>query len=173
MAEAYYWKGDSENARAMLNEVSGRAGAVDLPAGTQITIAHILSERARELSMEEFRKSELTRIAFLYALTGKPCEYFGGRVYRFTEHNGNSRIISGVGGNQKMEGINFFYDWILYANTFMNRGITHPNATYQFSVHHVLWPVPNSAITANTTGHLNQPVGYSGAENNLLPRIVE
>ena len=41
-----------------------------------------------------------------------------------------------------------------------------------FSVHHVLWPIPETAITSNTGGVINQNIGYPGAENNRTPLKV-
>jgi len=34
---------------------------------------------------------------------------------------------------------------------------------------HVLWPIPESIITANTLGTINQNLGYDGAEYNVPP----
>jgi hypothetical protein len=166
MAEAYYWKNQHADAATMLNVVRTRGGADPLTA-SDINIGAILDERARELYYEENRKSEITRIAFIYAKTGKTCEYFN-RTYSLDN-------ISGPGGtnsNVKQEGINFFWDWVNAKNNFYNKGVTHRWATYQISVHHVLWPVPASAINANTKGVINQNVGYPGAEKNVPPLIV-
>ena len=35
--------------------------------------------------------------------------------------------------------------------------------------HHALWAIPQSVITANTLGRINQNIGYDGAENNIPP----
>ncbi|GBU08822.1 membrane protein [Bacteroidales bacterium] len=167
MAEAYYWKNQAAEAAESLNQVRQRAGAEPLTA-SDINIGAILDERARELYYEENRKSELTRIAFTYAKTGKPCEVFGGRVY-------NLKNISGPGGvnsNIKQEGINFYYDWVTAKSNFYNKGVIHKWAEYKISVHHVLWPVPSNVITSNIKGVINQNIGYPGAENNIEPLIV-
>jgi hypothetical protein len=37
------------------------------------------------------------------------------------------------------------------------------------SAFHVLWPIDNNVINANTGGRINQNVGYFGAENNVAP----
>jgi len=34
---------------------------------------------------------------------------------------------------------------------------------------HALWAIPQSVITANTLGTINQNIGYDGAENNIPP----
>ena len=167
MAEAYYWTDNFAQAAAMLNVVRNRAGALPLTAA-EIDIAAILDERARELFLEEFRSSELTRIAFTYALTERPASVFGGRVYRLENFSGPG----GAGSNVKQEGINFFFDWVVSRNGFYNQGVRVQNTYYTISVHHVLWPIPGDAITTNTQGVINQNIGYPGAENNLPPRIV-
>ena len=167
MAEAYYWTDRFPQAADQINLVRQRAGALPITAA-DIDIAMILAERARELSFEELRKSELTRIAFTYAKTGRPVSVFGGRVYSLDGFSGP--VGSNI--NHKATGVNFFFDWIMHANNFMRDRIAFPNGTFTMSVHHVLWPIPNSVILANTTGHLNQNIGYAGSENNIPPRIV-
>ena len=168
MAEAHYWLGNNARAADMLNEVRRRAGASDLGAA-DIDMAMILAERVRELYFEEMRKSELTRIAFTYAKMGdrygRACSVFG-RVYSLTNFSGPG--AAGV----KQTGYNFFFDWIMHVNNFMRDGIRPNDQTYTMSVHHVLWPVPSGAILANTTGHINQNVGYDGWLTNLPPRTV-
>ena len=169
MAEAHYWLGNNPRAADMLNEVRRRAGATDL-AAADINMAMILAERARELYFEEMRNSELTRIAFTYAKMGdrygRACSVFG-RTYSLTNFSGPG--APGV----KQTGFNFFFDWITKVNNFIREGVTTAaGATYTMSVHHVLWPIPSSAILANTMGHINQNVGYPGWETNLPPRTV-
>ena len=166
MAEAYYWLGNAAMCASMLNVVRSRAGADLLTAG-DINIGSILDERARELYYEENRHVEITRIAYIYAKTGKVCEYFG-RTYSLNNFSGPG----GAGANIKQEGINFWYDWVNAKNNFYNKGVKHRWAEYKISVHHVLWPIPSSAINANTNGVINQNIGYPGAEKNIDPLIV-
>ena len=167
MAECYYWKDQPQQAAEMVNVVRKRAGADALNAA-DINIGAILNERARELYYEENRKSELTRIAYTYAKTGKPCEVFGGRVYKLDNFSGPG----GVNSNVKQEGINFYYDWVIKQSNFYNKGVKHKWAEYKISVHHVLWPVPANAINTNIKGIINQNIGYPGAEKNVPPLIV-
>ena len=167
MAECYYWKDQPMQAAEALNVVRLRAGADALTAG-DINIGAILDERARELYYEENRKSELTRIAYTYAKTGKPCEVFGGRVYKLDNFSGPG----GTNSNVKQEGINFYYDWVVKQSNFYNKGVKHKWAEYKISVHHVLWPIPANAINTNIKGIINQNIGYPGAENNVEPLIV-
>ena len=167
LAECHYWKDNLGAAATAINEVRTRAGA-DALASSDINIAAILHERARELYYEENRNVELTRIAYLYAKTGKPCEEFNGRVYSLNQFSGPG----GTGSNVKEEGYNFYYDWVVKYNNFYNKGVVTAYAEYKISVHHVLWPVPANAITTNTMGVINQNVGYPGAENNVAPLVV-
>lgn len=167
LAECYYWKDQPQLAAEALNEVRSRAGA-DLLTASDINIGAILDERARELYHEEGRHSELVRISYLYAKTGKPCEVFGGRVYKFDNFSGPG----GVGSNIKDAGYNFWFDWVIAKNNFYNKGVKHKFAEYRISVHHVLWPVPAKAINSNLKGVVNQNIGYPGAENNVEPLKV-
>ena len=166
MAEAYYWKEQPAKVAEMMNVVRNRAGAESLTA-SDINIGSILDERARELYYEENMHVEITRIAFTYARTGRNCEYFG-RSYSLDNISGPG----GAGSNIKQEGINFWYDWVNAKNNFYNKGIKHRWAEYKISVHHLLWPVPASAINANTKGVINQNIGYPGAEKNVEPLKV-
>lgn len=162
MAECYYWKDQKQEAANMLNIVRQRAGADPLTAA-DINIGAILDERARELYYEENRHIELVRISYIYARTGKPCEVFGGRVYKLDNLSGPG----GTSANIKQTGINFWYDWVNAKNNFYNKGVKHKWAEYKISVHHILWPVPANAINTNFGGQLNQNIGYPGAENNV------
>lgn len=150
-AEAYYWKGDLADAAADINTVRERAGAQPVAAG-DVTIATILDERARELYYEEPRKSELTRMAYLFAQTGQPD--YKGRTYSMSNFSTS----------------NFFFDRIMDVTDFYNKGVhTIHGDEYTMSPYHVLWPVPQSAIDANVNGHINQNEGYAGAAANVPP----
>lgn len=167
LAECYYWKDQLAEAANALNEVRTRAGALPLTAA-DVNIGAVLDERARELYYEEPRKTELTRIAYTYAKTGKPCEIFGGRVYKLDNFSGPG----GIASNVKQVGINFWYDRVNAESNFYNKGVKHKWAEYKISVHHVLWPVPANAINSNLKGVINQNIGYPGAEKNVEPLKV-
>ena len=167
LAESYYWKDQLGLAADMLNVVRNRAGADPLTAG-DVNIGEILHERARELYYEENRHVELVRIAYTYAKTGKACEVFGGRAYSLENIAGTG----GVGSNIKQTGVNFWYDWVVEHNNFYNKGVKHKWAEYKISVHHILWPIPASAINSNTKGVINQNLGYPGFEKNEAPLKV-
>lgn len=150
-AEAYFWKGDLLSAAADINQVRTRAGCAPITAA-EVTMATVLDERARELFFEENRKSELTRISYLFALTKKAAE--NGKVYsmdRFSEDN-------------------YLYDRVMAKNNFYKLGIrTNYGTPYSISPYHVLWPVPTSSIQANSNGRINQNKGYVGYELNVTP----
>jgi hypothetical protein len=150
-AEAYWWKGDIANAMADVNAVRTRAGAAPYTNAATFDIGTILDERARELFWEEPRKTELSRIAYLFAK--------GGKSYR-----GKSYTKESFGTS------NFYYDRIMENNGFYNTGVRANNGQeYTMSPYHVLWPVPQAAISSNTQGQLNQNFGYDGYSNNVPP----
>jgi hypothetical protein len=152
-AEAYVWKGDMTNAAADVNKVRQRAGCAPYTAAN-MSIGTILDERARELYYEEGRKTELTRIAYLFAKTGKP---YNGKTYTLDNFSTS----------------NFMVDRILEKNVFYRTNfITIHQDMFKISQFHVLWPVPQSAISANPDGRINQNKGYSGADLNVPPLDV-
>ena len=147
-AEAYMWKGDAANATADVNAVRTRAKCSPYTAA-QMSIGTILDERARELYWEEGRKTELTRIAYLFAKTGQS---YNGKTYTLANFSTS----------------NFMVDRILQKNIFYKTGfVTVHGDQFTISQYHVLWPIPIDAILANTDGHINQNIGYSGSESNV------
>jgi len=149
-AEAYFWKGDLINAANDVNAVRTRAGCAPY-APAEINIGTILDERARELYFEEPRKTELTRIAYILAQTGKTC------------YNGKTYSLANITTD------NFFYDRIIEKNRFYREEVRAPFYNYRIAPWLILWPIPAAAINANTLGHINQNPGYPGAENNITP----
>ena len=150
-AEAYFWKGELANAAADINKVRSRAKAADITAA-QVNMGTILDERARELYYEEPRKTELTRISYLFAKTGKAAE--NGKTYKL----------------DNFSDVNYFYDRVKARNNFYANGLrTIHNDQYTISPYHVLWPVPSNAIQANSLGVINQNKGYFGFEGNVAP----
>lgn len=153
-AEAYWWKGNIGLAMQDVNAVRTRAGAAPYTDVSTFDIGTILDERARELYWEEPRKTELTRIAFLFAQTG---ESYRGKTYSETSFGTD----------------NFYYDRIMETTDFYNKGVQANNGQeYTMSPYHVLWPIPQAAISTNTKGLLNQNFGYDGYENNQEPLDV-
>jgi hypothetical protein len=157
-AEAYYWKGNLPLAMADLNAVKARAQATQLTDPTKVDIGTILDERARELYWEEPRKTELTRIAYIFATTGKPA------------YNGKTYTVASFSED------NFFYDRIIEKNDFYRKQVqTVQGVNFRIAPYHVLWPIPASAQRFNTNGRINQNKGYSGFELNVpaLDKIAE
>ena len=53
---------------------------------------------------------------------------------------------------------------------FYNKGVKANNGQeYTMSPYHVLWPIPQASINANTKGVINQNYGYDGYANNTTP----
>jgi starch-binding outer membrane protein, SusD/RagB family len=153
-AEAYVWKGDLVNAAKDINAVRTRAKC-DPYEPAKINIGTVLDERARELYFEEPRKTELTRIAYIFAMTGKPAP------------NGKTYTLAAFSDN------NYFYDRVMEKSDFYNKGVKTRHADeYLMSPYHVLWPVPQAAISGNTGAVINQNKGYSGFANNV-PALTE
>lgn len=152
-AEAYYWKGQNALAMDDINRVRARAQAKLLTDPSTINIGTILDERQRELYWEEPRKTELTRIAYIFAQTGKAA--YNGKTYNVSNFSTN----------------NFFYDRIMEKNDFYKNPAVVTNSGNHFTIspYHVLWPIPQSEIDLNINGHINQNKGYSGSETNIPP----
>ncbi|MCJ8211063.1 RagB/SusD family nutrient uptake outer membrane protein [Mucilaginibacter sp. RS28] len=152
-AEAYVWKGQTAQAMADINVVRARAQAQLLTDAGKVNIGTILDERQRELYWEEPRKTELTRIAYIFAQTGQPA--YNGKTYSLTSFSQS----------------NFFYDRIMEKNDFYKNPnvVTNSGNHYTISPYHVLWPIPQREIDLNITGHINQNKGYTGSESNIPP----
>ncbi len=140
-AEAYLWLNQTANALADINEIRARAKA---PLLTTVTLNDILDERARELFLEEHRKVELTRIAFIKAQLGQD---------GYTLENFSTK--------------NWYYDRVMEKNNFYRTQLFYSTNAYVMKPYHVLWPVPLTAITSNSQGHINQNKGYPGSETNI------
>jgi len=149
-AEAYLWNDNATSAAADINAVRTRAGAAAYPVAS-VNMDKLLDERARELYYEEPRKTELTRIAYIYAKTGKTC------------YNGKTYTLANFGTD------NFWYDRCIEKNVFYRDNVQAPFYKYRIAPYIVLWPVPSSAINANSLGHLNQNFGYPGFDTNVPP----
>ena len=111
-AEAYYWLGNLPLAKEDVNEIRRRAKAPELPS---VTLDDILDERARELYIEEHRKVELTRIAFLKAQLGQD----GYSLGNFSEKN-------------------WYYDRIMEKNNFFAEEYFYSTNAFIMKPYHVL-----------------------------------
>lgn len=144
-AEAYWWKGDLGNATEDVNAVRARAQASQKDP-SEITIDYIFDERARELYGEEPRKTELSRVAYIMATLNRT----GYSLENIHEEN-------------------WYFDRVMSKNTLYNRGLIYAGHELRFAPYHIDWPIPQSAIDANTGGVINQNQGYTGASNNEPP----
>lgn len=140
-AEAYYWLNKIPQATSDVNEIRKRAKAPELAS---VTLNDILDERGRELFLEEHRKVELTRIAYIKAQLGQD----GYSLSNFSEKN-------------------WYYDRVMAKNNFFATKYFYSTNPFVMKSYHVLWPVPLTAITSNTQGRINQNIGYFGAEENI------
>ena len=157
-AEAYIWKGDFASATADINVVRTRAKATAYSVSQVTSINAVLDERARELYWEEPRKTELTRIAYIFAKTGKSAP------------NGKSYTLANFATD------NYWYDRLMDKNIFYKKNFVTPHGDmFKISPFHAFWPVPQAAILGNSDGRINQNIGYSGAELNVpaLDKIPE
>ncbi|UEG54172.1 RagB/SusD family nutrient uptake outer membrane protein [Mucilaginibacter daejeonensis] len=152
-AEAYIWKNQLGSAMNDINAVRARAQAQLITDPSTVNIGTILDERQRELYWEEPRKTELTRMAYIFAQTGQ------------TAYNGKAYNVANFATS------NFFYDRIMEKNDFYKNPavITNSGNRYTISAYHVLWPIPQREIDLNTNGRINQNKGYAGAELNVAP----
>ena len=145
-AEAYWWKGQTGPAADDINEVRLRASALSVTSA-DVDLEYIFDERARELYMEESRHSEMTRVSFMLAKLNRD---------GYSEANITSK--------------NWYYDRQMRVNHFYKPPVfTFSGNTARLEPHNFLMPVPQSVITANTQGRINQNTGYIGAELNEPP----
>ncbi len=155
-AEAKFYMGDATGAASDVNEVRKRAKCEQLY--TTVTIGDIMNERARELYLEEWRNVELKRVSYCLAMSGKADEW--GNTYdknTFDKQSGTD-----------LDGGSYWYKRVTRYGMY-NQGprSVRPNTfNYQMDKHNFYWPIPNSAITANTKGKLSQNYGYSGYDPN-------
>ena len=155
-AEALVWLGKGDEAAADISVIRKRAGAKEF-SGTA-TLDDVLDERARELYLEEFRRSELVRIAYTKAKLGQ---------------DGYSLENIGVKNwfyDRMSKKNNLFFDITTGETGYLSYGNNGNNVQiYRMSPYHIYWPIPESAINDNTLAVLNQNYGYVGYENNIEP----
>lgn len=146
-AEAYWWLGKNDLATEDVNTIRRRVNAPEL---SSVTLEDILDERARELFLEDHRKTELTRIAFLKAEKGID----GYSLNNFSEKN-------------------WYYDRMMEKNNFFATEYYYSTNAFIMKPYHVLWPIPRNAIESNTQGRINQNYGYDGYEDNIPVEELE
>ena len=151
-AEAKFYLGDA-SAADDVNEIRKRAGSKILYS--TVTIGDIMNERARELYLEEWRHMELSRVSYCLALSGKADEW--GTVYDQNTYDKSS--------GTDLSGGSYWYKRVVNYGKMYNRGGIISNGktlNYKMDKCNLYWPIPNSAIAANTKGRLAQNFGYDG-----------
>ena len=158
-AEARLYQGNPTGAAEDVNAVRRRANAKKM--FQVVNIGDIMSERARELYLEEFRQAEMVRVSWCLARSGVADEW--GNKYDLNTWDKQE--------GTDLNGGSYWYRRCTTYNVF-----NHPygkgqqgNQTYEYKVnkHNLFWPVPNSAITANNMGKLRQNYGYDGYDDSI------
>lgn len=151
-AEAYMWKGENQKAADDVNEIRKRAKCEKLFSADEMNMGIIMDERARELYLEEWRHVELSRVSYIFALTGQSDEF--GQTYTEETLSDNS----------------YWWQRVCKYNNFYNSGIeTRSHVKYTISPYHIFFPIPQSSIDGNRDGVINQNKGYAGYEYNIPP----
>ena len=142
-AEAKFYKGDISGATADVNRIRERAKCSQMY--TAVTIGDIMAERARELYMEEWRFTELSRVSYCLALSGQPDEW------------GNTYTVDNLSENS------YWFQRIEHYNNYYNKGaVTVKGRSFTMRSQNINWPIPYWAIDANRDGVLRQNPGYDG-----------
>ena len=162
-AEAHYWNGDLASAAADINKVRDRANATPITAN-DVTIDFIFDERAREMFAETPRQNEMVRVSFIMARMG---------LNGYSEET----ISQDSWYYDRLMKYNYFYpdytgdkeETFLGFETPIGDKMVVIGQSAHFEPHHILWPIDDQLITANSLGTINQNKGYDGAENNKPP----
>lgn len=156
-AEARFFLDDNQGATDDVNEIRRRAKASQYY--TCVTIGDIMNERARELYLEEWRNVELKRVSYELAQSGKPDEW--GNTYSLSNWD-KQEGTDEQGGSYWYQRINHY--------SLYNKGAIVSNGktlNYRMDKHNLFWPIPQSAINANSQGQLHQNYGYDKYDANV------
>ena len=158
-AEARLYQKNAAGAAQDVNTVRKRANAKKM--FSTVTIGDIMSERARELYLEEFRQAEMVRVSWCLARSGVADEW--GNTYDLNTWDKQE--------GTDLNGGSYWYRRCTTYNVFNHsygKG-QQGNQTFEYKVnkHNLHWPVPNSAITANNKGQLRQNYGYDGYDESV------
>lgn len=161
-AEAKFYQG--KDATSDVNEIRKRAKAAQLY--TSVNIGDILAERARELYLEEWRQSEMVRVSWCLAKSGKPDEW--GNTYDINTWDKQSGSEIYAAGQVPTSGSYWYRRCIAY-NIFNHGPITSNNHEWNYKVdkRNLFWPIPYSAISGNADAALRQNYGYDGYDENI------
>ncbi|WP_234364058.1 RagB/SusD family nutrient uptake outer membrane protein [Lunatibacter salilacus] len=146
-AEAYFWNNQLSQAANDINMVRARSNA-PLITGGDVTIDYLFDERARELYAEETRHSEMVRVSNIMA-----------------KLNMNGYSLNNISQSS------WWFDRVMAYNDIYKtpQGTWWRSQTPRIQTHNIYWPIPQSVITANTMGKINQNRGYQGSEGNVPP----
>ena len=158
-AEARLYQKNASGAAEDVNAVRKRANAKKMY--TTVNIGDIMSERARELYLEEFRQAEMVRVSWCLARSGVADEW--GNTYDLSTWDKQE--------GTDLTGGSYWYRRCTTYNVFNHdygKG-QQGNQTFEYKInkHNLFWPVPNSAITANNQGVLRQNFGYDGYNESI------
>lgn len=147
-AEAKFYKGDITGATADVNKVRERAKCTQMYAS--VNLGDIMNERARELHMEEWRFTELSRVSYSLALSGKADEW------------GNTYTVDNLATNS------YWFQRIQRYHDYYNKGkVQVRGRSFTMAPHNITWPIPNGSIQSNGGAKLWQNQGYTGYDASI------
>jgi hypothetical protein len=147
-AEAKFYKGDIAGATNDVNRIRSRAHATQLYS--TVTIGDIMAERARELYMEEWRFTELSRVSYCLALSGRADEW------------GNTYTVDNLSADS------YWFQRIEHYNNFYNKDkVQVKGRSFTMRSENINWPIPYWAIDANRDAQLHQNPGYDGYDASI------
>lgn len=151
-AEARFFQDNNQGATEDVNTVRRRAKASQYY--TSVNIGDIMNERARELYLEEWRNTELKRVSYELALSGKPDEW--GNTYSLDNWDKQE-------GTDEQGG-SYWYQRINHYSLYNKGAIVSNGKTLKYTMNkrNLFWPIPQGAIDANSEGQLHQNYGYTG-----------
>lgn len=130
---------------------------------TTVNIGDIMDERARELTYEEFRRVELSRVSLCLAKSGVADEW--GNTYDVNTYDKQE------GTDPK--GGSYWYQRVTHYNNYYNKGdggifrLTKGTVTYNIGKQNLYFPIPNDALQANSGAPLFQNYGYTGYDESI------
>lgn len=151
-AEARFFQDNNQGATEDVNTVRRRAKASQYY--TSVNIGDIMNERARELYLEEWRNTELKRVSYELAQSGKPDEW--GNTYSLDNWDKQE-------GTDEQGG-SYWYQRIIHYSLYNKGAIVSNGKTLNYTMdkRNMYWPIPQSAIDANSARPLHQNYGYTG-----------
>lgn len=151
-AEARFFQDNNQGATEDVNTVRRRAKASQYY--TSVNNGDIMNERARELYLEEWRNTELKRVSYELALSGKPDEW--GNTYSLDNWDKQE-------GTDEQGG-SYWYQRINHYSLYNKGAIVSNGKTLKYTMdkRNLFWPIPQGAIDANSEGQLHQNYGYTG-----------